>query len=211
MAQVPSFKAPEYVVVFDGQSLNYAPDNPLGGADDYPHQLQTAYLAEGKKIPIKQVAIGGEGWYELVDNVTTRLDPYAYSGLTTILVMCGGTADYALAGGNDSGAGVYAKSWAYADAARLAGFNKVVCCTTTPASYIVGTQETNRTTGNGLILADALAKFDYTVDLEDGGFLSDVNDPTYYIDSGGNKVHWTTDGATVAMNLVKDKLDLIIV
>ncbi len=189
----------KYFIAFDGQSLNYAPQNPLGGVNDYPHQLMASF----PKTAYRQVAASGVSWNNLQSTRWRRVIPYANSGLTNILVMTGGTTDYAE---GTSGLGVYDLMGDYAGVCRTAGYDIVICCTTTPAISIAGANETNRLDGNSRVLADVSNYFDYEVAMSEHANLDDYSDPIYY----GDSTHFTTAGATVAAGLVQAKLDLII-
>ena len=69
----------EVAVVFDGQSLNRAPER------GYPDLLM-----EGRGIRWAVVAVNGRSWLELALDQETRLYPHADDGETTILIMSGG-------------------------------------------------------------------------------------------------------------------------
>lgn len=195
-----------YFVVFDGQSLNL-PDN-----GNYPAKVMANYPG----VAWVNVAIGGASWTELYNGTgdavgqpaSTRTYVWGDRNFAIpILVMCGGTADYNLFGDNDTAAQCYADQCQYADDARTAGFTYVTSSTTTPASYITGTQETRRLAGNVLLIADASNKFDGVAQHAEHVDLDDSSVTTYYADG----VHWTDAGGTVAAGITKTVLDTIIV
>jgi hypothetical protein len=121
--------------------------------------------------------------------------------------MVGGTAD--LNGtlspfqAAANGATTLSREQAYADDARAAGFDYIINTTTTPASYLFGSKETERGNLRTALLAEPLypavnGHFDAVVDLAGNPALQNVNDTTYYQDQGGTKVHWTDAGGLEA-------------
>lgn len=196
-----AYQGAKYFIAFDGQSLNYAPQNPLGGVNDYRHQLMASFPHVAWQ-PGQNIASSGASWTNLATTAYRRLFPYCNTGLTNILVMVGGTSDI---GGGDTGATVYADMWDYADDARTYGINIVIACTITPNSAFTAGQETERLDANSRILADALNKFDYEVDMA-AAPLNVPSDILYY----GDGVHFTTLGATIAAGMVQTVLNTII-
>jgi hypothetical protein len=163
--------APIYFV-FDGQSLNLEPD----AATCYP----TVLMAGHPTIPYANRAIGASSWTRQAVTAPHRTFQLAKTAPITVLLMCGGTADLSIFGGeNDSGAQVYADMSAYADAARAAGFAYVIGSTVQDFDGS-GANETNRLAANTAILNDANSKFDYVMDFAGDPRLDDSTDTTYY-------------------------------
>jgi hypothetical protein len=189
MPQAQGKTAPVYVV-FDGQSLNLEPD----AATCYPTVLMADY-----DIPWANVAIGAES---LTDNLVTAPHRTFQKGKTapvTVLILCDGTADLSLFGGElDTGAEVYADMGAYADAARAAGFDYVIVTTIQDFNGGAG-PESERLAANLLIIEDASDKFDYVVQLAEDPRLDDSSDATYY---HTDQVHPNAAGAVVMAELV---------
>lgn len=191
------FRSAPYFVVFAGQSLNIMP----GPALCYPTQLMGDYFPA---VPYANVAIGSMSWTNLSVIQAANVNIHANGGLTTILIMCGGTADVFIE--NDTGATLYAQEVAYANAARAAGFNHIIGTTITSTTAFSPGQNTERSNHNTLLLADASAAFDSVVDLAGDPRLDDPADATYYADG----THWTSAGAQAAADLVFPALDLYI-
>jgi hypothetical protein len=189
---------PKVVVVFDGQSLNILP----GGNAGMPYKLMIGQSRAARYIDPALISIGGHSWTQLSTNQAQRCNIYANSGLTTILVMNGGTSDITLEG--DIGTTIYANERDYALAAKAAGFDKVLICTTTKSNGMTTNQNTRRQNGNDLVIGNADGAFDAIVDLACDSTLSNpgagpsgnvfygtghLADPTsaYYQDG----VHWS--------------------
>ena len=187
---------PEHYVVFDGQSLNL-----YGG---YPKKLMANHLS----IPYTNACTGGRSWTALAATAPDRLYGLANAGQTTILIMNGGTSD--LFEEHDDGPTLYADERAYAEVARAAGFDHVIGTTTTPSEYFSTTMDERRLVANALLLANADAAFDGTVDFDvDLGpalSLHDSSNPLAYPDG----VHWSPAAAQVAAGLVDEQLRAIL-
>lgn len=192
------FRAAPYSFVFDGQSLNQFPFQP----NNYPTQMMAALgTIDGLEPPWSIVAEGAASWSELAAGVyrptagvsvapaVDRLFIHANQGLTTFLLMCGGTQDV-LEG--DTAATIYGDMESYADNAKAAGFTYVIAQTIATSTAFSGGEETVRDAANVLILADAGGAFDATVNI-DVAPLDDPADTDYYSDG----IHPTALGATV--------------
>lgn len=198
------FRAAPYAFVFDGQSLNFV---PIGGPT-YPTVVMAGLaVALGYESPHVVVAQSGQSWTLLLNGSTpppdaalgwvrpasVRLYPKANMGLTTFLLMCGGTSDVEE---GDTGATIYADMVTYADLARAAGFDRIVAQTITPSTTFSAGEETARAAANVLILADADDAFDAVADCA-ADPLDDPADTLYYSDG----THWTALGASTAAAL----------
>ena len=197
-----AFQGAKYSILFDGQSLNYAPNNPLGGVNDYRHQLMVSFPHVTWQKD-KNVGSSGVSWTTLATTAYRRLFPYCNTGLTNILIMCGGTSDI---WDGDSGATVYSDMYTYSDNARTYGIDLVIACTITPNTVNSGAQETQRLDANSRIIADVSNKFDYSVAMAEDTDLDDASNLTYY----GDGTHFTTLGATRAAAVVQTTLNSII-
>ena len=127
-------------------------------------------------------AISGFPWSAatgLAARATERLAVRASKAPTSVLVMIGGTTDYAL---GVSGPNCVLAQENLSDTARGLGFDYVVTTTTTPSTGIVGANETKRLAGNAQLILDANAKFDYVVELAEDTLLDDATDAAYYSD-----------------------------
>jgi len=194
-----AFRAPgPWRVVFDGQSLNLVGLNlDLTTHTTYPEQVMA-----DRRVVWNNVAISGASWTVLATTAATRLHPLANRNDNTLLVMCGGTADIAA---GDSGATLYADEVAYANAARTAGFDYIICTTLVGNSGNDAGEETARLNHNSLLLADASNAFDAVVDF-DVPPIDDWTDLDYYFDG----VHWWVTGAEAAANLMAPALDAVL-
>jgi hypothetical protein len=122
--------------------------------------------------------------------------------------MCGGTSNI---WSGETGADLYTEEVAYAAAARAAGFWKVMIMTLCPNSTNTGPQETQRSSHNTLLIADASHGFDAVVDIASDSRLSDPTSSTYYVQGGFTSgVHWTAAGAAVAASLVGPAADAVL-
>lgn len=182
----PLLRAATFHVVFDGQSLNQFPASP----NTYPEQLMASYPT----VPYENVAVDGLSWTTLATTVTTRLNLHAKAGLTSILIMCGGTTDIATEG--DTAQATYDQMVTYANNARTAGFDKVIATTITDGFVFDAGEQTIRAAFNVLLLADASDAFDGVADLD--AAMPSRLDTTYYADG----LHWTTAGAALAASTV---------
>lgn len=186
------FRAAPYSMVFDGQSLNLIP-----GAATYPSQMMDGFEIDGAPPSWSNVAEGGASWTVLgsggvgVVPAAQRLFPHLHQGLTTFLILCGGTSDVLE---NDSGAQIYADMETYVNAAKAVNAGLVVVAQTiTPCTIFTGPQNTALANANTAILADANGVFDATVNVALDP-LDDAADTTYYADG----THWTAAGAAIA-------------
>jgi hypothetical protein len=192
------FKMPTSVkVVFDGQSHNLVPADK-----SYP-----SYLMSGRRLSWTNVAVGGQGWTQLRTTAATRLFPQFKGAQTTILIMNGGTQNML---DNQTGAQIYADAWLYADQARAAGADYVICTTIQNAGPFFGSpteaQESARQVANGLILADSLGKFDEVVDITQSP-LDNTGDQYYYF---LDRVHMNPQGAKIMADFVAPALDAVL-
>ena len=185
---------PAVRVVFDGQSLNLIP----AGYPSYPIQTM-----KDRSEAYCVVAIAGTSWTTLATTAATRLHPLGPLATTSVLVMNGGTQDVL---DGDSGATIMADAVSYADNARAAGFDFVIITTIPPAAGMTAGQNTARGDFNTLVMADAGADFDVSVNLLSGA-LADNTDQNYY---AFDQVHWAEGGAKVAADLIKAALDTVL-
>lgn len=167
----PPFRAPRVWVITDGNSINNYPD----ATNCYPTQLFATY-------PGKNLAISGLGWGQLDETVSLgapfslRVAPYLKGGERTAYLMVGGIQDYQLGA---TGAQAYTRWCDQADLVRAVTPTAIVIAsTTTPATAVTGSPETERVAGNALIMADASNKFDAQVDL--AALYPDPTDTLYY-------------------------------
>jgi hypothetical protein len=187
-------------VVFDGQSFLNWPAAP----DNVP-----SVLMHGNGVPWHNVAVDGQGWGVLATTQAARLFPQARpSPLLDVLVMVGGWSDIVYDG--ETGEATHAFAVAYADAARAAGFDQVICATI-PASgpNILGlgiptsTDYERIDAYNALVMADADGDFDAVVDLAVAP-LDDATNATYFL---GDKLHFRAAGAAAAAELIRPVLE----
>jgi hypothetical protein len=188
-------RAARNVIVLAGQSLN---NQPLG-ANSFANQLSERFEDETR---LSDTSFGGIAWVQWAKDywVHRILDPVPKAE-RVIVCMCGGTTDYT-PGVNRSGPNCYADQVTVANLARAAapaGVVKVIGSTTHPASSITGTNETDRTTGNALVVANASGAFDAVVDYAADPRLDDPFDTTYY---QSDNTHETAAGAAVMVNLI---------
>ena len=199
--------AAPYSFVFDGQSQNFFPIGP----DTYPKQLMADLgTIDGYVPPSSMVAEGGASWSMLlagttpgVAPATIRTHPRAHQALITFLVMCGGTQDVLE---NDTAATIYADMVAYANAARVAGFEPIVATTVPPSTTFSGPQETQRAAANVLILADASNAFDGVADVTVAP-LNNPADTTYWNVDG---IHWNETGCGLVADIVRAVIEGLI-
>lgn len=182
------FRAASGAVVFDGQSLNNYPA--------VPDNMPTLVLADLPGVPGLNISRDTTSWTDLVGSVAWRRNPKAHIGLTTILLMNGGTSDIL---GGDTGATLYADEVSYANSARTAGYDLIVAVTLCPNVNNTGGMETARVDHNTLLLADASNAFDAVVDIANLPELDDPADLTYYLPSNP---HWTAAGAAAAAGAI---------
>lgn len=185
---------PAHRIIFDGQSLNLISTD---AETTYP-----IFVMEGLSLPYSVVAVGGQSWTSLAGTAPTRLHPYGGTADTLTLVMTGGSSDIL---DGDTGATVMADAVAYADAARAAGFDNVIC-TTIPPTIAFDTSESDaKDDFNTLLVADAGSDFDAVVDLRVTD-LEDATDSTFYLDG----VHWNAAGCEVAGGLAQTALTTVL-
>lgn len=175
-------------VVYDGQSLNIVP-----ASSSYPMQTMSVY----KWVPYSNHGVGGASFQQNVGTRQFRIDQWPTKSQYTIYIICQGTTDLSF---DATGAQVYASMYGATDYARSIGYDYCIATTITPAkSAFTAPQEIQRQDANTRIKADSLGKFNAVVDFAGDSRLSDPNNLTYY-DSGG--LHWTTQGAGVAAELM---------
>lgn len=208
-------RVPEWCVVFDGQSLNVVPP----GVDGYPAKVMAG--RSSAYVPAALSAVGASSWTTLAQSRALRINPHADAAPNTVLVMMGGTFDVVFEA--DTGAQLYADHKTYAEAAKAAGFDKVVVLTITPTTDMGVNQNNRRRAGNDLLIGNADAVFDAVVDVacdstlsdpgapQDGttfygsGLLSDPSNTTYYSDG----VHFTNTGAQACADDVAPALTFV--
>lgn len=195
-----AYRAADYGVVFDGQSLN---GNPFG-ENTYPI---TVMSTRNGVAAVDRPWIGGYAWNQLYAGApsgsfpfTERCAPYCKIAPYVVYIQLGGTTSYAL---GVSGASVYASEGDCAAAARAAGADYVIGTTTTPSTQITGGNETKRLAGNALVLADASGYFDAVVDLAGHADLDDSSDTNFYVDG----THLAPGGITLVASLIGTALD----
>lgn len=117
-------------------------------------------LMNGRGIPWKREAVGGTTSAQARANVqfVTRWGPRADQPIVLIVT---GTNTYALGG---TAASVYADISAIAQACKSAGFVEAYATTCVPSDTITGGEDTQRTNGNTLLLADADGFLDGVID-----------------------------------------------
>lgn len=201
-------------IVFDGQSHNRWPPAELppgtpwvDGIGPYPNRL----MAMLPGVPWHNAAQGGEGWGDLAVDAATRLHPQARNrdGCTDVLIMSGGQGDIYNAG--CTGAQVYDRAVAYAEAARAAGFH-VVFATTMPAFGPGGSIDPTpdmlqaRIDHNTLLMADAEGAFNTVVDWHTHPILADATNPTYW---ETDRAHMKPATADLAASLAAAALGLV--
>lgn len=193
-----AYRAAYYGVVFDGDSLNYDPF----GATPYPDLMMASRSGVWHRP-----ARGGWAWSQLLNGNPTgqlpfaqRVAPYCKLAEYVVYVQVGGINGYAL---GQSGATVYGNEKDAAVAAKAAGADYVIGTTTLPATSVTGGNETKRTDGNTLVLANGDSAFDAVVDLAANTDLDDPADTTWYHDG----IHPTTAGRTVMATLIGTALD----
>lgn len=187
--------------VFDGQSLNNIAAGPelITPTATYPFRAMAS-----RGLAWSNVAVDGESWTVLAATAATRLWPLLTGPETSsVLIMCGGTADLNLE--SDSAATVYANMADYADAAKTAGADLVIGTTITPATPLTGPKETARTGANALLLADARGSFDHVVDFAGTTGLDDHTSQFYAFDG----IHLSWLGAQLAADTMAPTLDAI--
>lgn len=187
--------ASKWRVVFYGQSLVAAT----------VVNSTTEYTMRGRGVPWGSAAVGGLAWSQLDDLAASLLHPTLAKATNVVVVMVGGTTDYA------SGfpeASVLANMTTVAMDAKAAGdLVTVINTTTTPSVSISGGNETNRLEGNALLLAEAGgAAFDYVVDLAGDPDLDDHTDTNWYSDG----THPTDAGRQRIAELLSVPLDIIL-
>lgn len=188
-------------VVFDGQS-----NNLVGGY--WPVKVMTGRVST--YVHPTLVAILGASWAQLALSAAVRRDPHANLGQSTVLSMCGGTTGVT---NGDNAATLYADHKNYAQAAKAAGFDKVVVQTILPATGFTAGQNTERRAANELLMANGDGVFDAVVDVASdsassnpggppsgvvyfgSGNLDTPGDTTYYSDGLHLKAAGTDDYA----------------
>ena len=195
-------------VVFDGQSHNSWPPAELppgtpwaDGIGPYPNRLMRYMVG----VPWYNAALGGHGWGSLTADASTRLHPQARNrdGCTDVLIMSGGQGD--IYQDDCTGAQVYARAVAYAQAARGAGFQYVLV-TTMPAFGPGGSIDPTpdmlqaRIDHNTLMMADAGNDWDGVADWHSHPALADATNTTYF---ENDFVHFKPAAADVAAFIVE--------
>jgi len=162
-------RSTQYLVVLDGQSFNVIPTAP----NNFASQIMRYFPHVSFKNPSKSAT----SWDELYSRAPQEVWPEAARAATSILVMNGGTSDV---GDGDSGSLIYSDQRAYAQAARAAGFDKIMTVTIIPYGGIAGSFETNRLAGNTQLKANADGAFDAVVDFAGDARLQDPTNLTYF-------------------------------
>lgn len=182
--------------MFDGQSLNNIPNSSAG----FP-----SLLMSGRPQAWSNVSINGTSWTGLSTTAASRRDPVLNHTTRAVLVLAGGSADFATE--HDSAATAYADLLAYITSAR-AGFTgsslKVIGVTVPPSTVITGGDETARVAYNALLLASGAV--DAVVNLDADARLQNPADATYYVDGS----HWTAPGAVIAAGLFVPALESVL-
>lgn len=198
MAEVGA-RAAYYGVVFDGDSLN---TDPFGGTS-YPDRVMST-----RSGVYYTAARGAWTWSQLyLGNPTGQLPfakrviPYCNLAEFVVYIQVGGINGYAL---GQSGASVYGseKSAALDVVAANAGAY-IIGTTTLPSTAVTGGNETKRTDGNTLVVANADGAFDAVVNLAANTDLDDPADTNWYVDG----THPTAAGLAVMASLVGTALD----
>lgn len=151
---------PNPLIIFDGQSFNYA---PLGGARTYPLRTWDR-LPSGLAVAV--VGISATSYSTRAGTVASRVDPLLKNAAVVVIVDAGGPTDL----GVDSltAAQTLAASEAYADARRSINPNvKLIELTVTPGTtlYVEGTENAERLAYNDLLRANVHGKFDRIADI----------------------------------------------
>lgn len=174
-------------VVFDGQSQLTIPEAPLNAP---------TFGMRDSGVPWHNVAVNGTGWEDLLTTQAARLLTQARPDpLVDILVMVGGWSDIIA---DTSGEDTHAFAVTYAENARAAGFDHVICATipvTGPNIYNAGiptpSQYDEIDAYNALVMADTAGDFDASVNISTAP-LDDATDSTYFI---FDRLHFNVPGA----------------
>lgn len=185
------------LVIFDGQSFNYAPPD-TEGPRTYP-MLTWDRLPLGFAACV--VGISGTSYATRATTVASRVDPLLHNGAPAVVVDAGGNTD--LGADGLTAAQLLAASEAYADARRAAGADYIIELTVTPATalYTAG-EDAQRLAYNAALLANANGKFDAVVDQAGIPELADPADTDFYYDG----LHLTTEGAELVAELAADTI-----
>ena len=182
-------------VIFDGQSL---PLVPATATLAFP-----ARVMSGRGVPWTVTAVGASSWTAFsCSAAATRTHIYGPMADRSILVMAGGTTDLT---DGDTGAQAFADAISYADAARTAGFDRVIALTIPPSTALLNTEplETARTDHNTLMVADAGSDFDAIVDLSDDPDFEDATSTYFSVD----ETHFSIKGARAAARLLAPHIE----
>lgn len=180
------FRSAPLVIILTGQSLNGSMTNPMGAA------LEDLL---GFRPPIYDAWVSGYAWAQLKSTAfMDYMTPYTGAGVVSVVTQIGGTTDYSEGA---AGATVYANEGVVSAGALSRGADFVLGTTTTPSTIITGGNETKRTDGNTLVVADASNYFDTIVDLAGTSGLDDPNSANY-----SDGTHWTFAGRTLAAETI---------
>lgn len=163
----------------------------------------------GRELPCEVPAISGKSWTVLSTTAAQRCHLIARQYEKSVLVLTGGTSDLMPVeanppGENDTGEQALADMEAYANAARAAGFDKIVALTVTPANWWDADWDVQRLVMNeGIRQSDA---WEVVADVAADPRLQDPMDTDYYYD----QLHWTAAGNAVAAEVVAPALDSVL-
>ena len=163
-------RSTRYLVVFDGQSFNVLPAGPTG----FPPQLMNYFPNISYVNPSK----GATEWEILQARAYQEVFPHASRAEFSVLVMNGGTSDV----GVDNSTTIYNEQKAYAQAARAAGFDKILNVTILKYNGINAGQDTNRLSANTLILGNADGAWDGVADFAGDSRMQNPLDTNYFSD-----------------------------
>lgn len=195
-------------VVFTGQSHLNIPAAPNNAP---------TFAMHGTGVPWANVAISGNGWYDLTNNAThlASLRAQARGGTgTNILCMYGGQGDIwnDSPSGQQTGATAHTRATSYATTARGYGYDLVVMCTVPPAGpNVLGTgrptagEVTALNDYNAAIRANTGSPWDAIADVN--AVLDDATDTTYFdID----RTHYVAAGAQVAAGIIAAAIETLV-
>lgn len=190
--------------VFDGQSLCVWPpvEFSADGRGPFPNRMM-----HGRAIPWVTVALGDHAWGDpgstdpmaLFSTIETRLFPQIRQDGYDYLMLMGGSAD--IYRDHKTGAEVFARVVAYAEAARDAGFDQIWAATIPPYGGALNPSPADLTAiadHNALMVANADGHFDIVMDVHQPP-LDDPTDRTYY---EADEVHWVAAGAQAAAEII---------
>lgn len=199
-----AFRAGDYGVIFDGQSL---PVHPLADQTlNFPARLMTGRLA-----PDGVVAVGGLSWQQLDNDVSARIGPFVKMAPKIVYIQVGGTTQVNL---GQAAADIYASEGAIIAqvAALVPGGSDfyVIGTTTTPSTAFDPTSDAILITLNALKLADASNFYDVVVDLAGDPRLDDPTDTTAYSDGTHLTTTNVTGGHAIFAELLAVALDSLV-